>query len=62
MVQILMDHGTSVFWHDWELGRTPLDEAFKYQASKDFDENSCRIIKLMDSGLDFSDSDRGLRI
>ncbi len=57
-----MDRGASVFCHDWEVGRTPLDEAFRYQASKDFDENSCRIIKLMDRGLDFSDSERGLKI
>lgn len=59
MVQILVDFGGSVFKRDWDEGRTALDEAFKYQAARDFDNKSTRMIQAIEAALQLSDADRG---
>jgi len=59
MVQILVDFEGNVFKQDWNEGRTALDEAFKYQASRDFDNKSTRMIQVIEAALQLSDSNRG---
>lgn len=57
--QILVDFGGNVFKLDWSEGRTALDEAFKYQASRDFDNKSTRMIRVIEAALQLSDNNRG---
>ena len=51
LIEVLLDYGSNIVTSNFENGKTPLDEAFTYQASKDYDQYSTQIISLIESKI-----------
>jgi len=52
LIEVLLDHGSNIVTSNIENGKTPLDEAFTYQASQDYNQYSTQIIALIEAKVD----------